>query len=220
MKAKFVLSLFIALLFNTIKGQNVVINEILTSNTMTNTDEDGSYQDWVELYNIGPASVSLNGFGLTDDPTLPYKWVFPNVTMAAGTYLLVWCSDKNLTNPASELHTNFKISASGESVTLTNPGGDLVNMVPATFMISDVSYGRQPNGTGAFVFFSTPTPNAVNTGTSYSEILLPPTFSNDGGFYTAAFNLTISTATSGATILYTLDGSDPDPSNLGGTTYN
>ncbi len=39
-------------------------------------------------------------------------------------------------------------------------------------------------------------------------------FSVDRGFYTAPFNVTISTATPGATIVYTLNGSDPkNPSN-------
>ncbi len=52
----------------------VVINEILTSNTNINTDEDDTYQDWIELYNSGAGAVNLNGYGLTDDSSLPYKW--------------------------------------------------------------------------------------------------------------------------------------------------
>src|SRR4051812_37544375 len=88
-------------------SQGVVINEILASNNTVNADEDGDYNDWIELYNTGSASVNLNGFGLSDDPAVPYKWVFPNVTIAAGAYRLVWCSDKDRTSPGSPLHTNF-----------------------------------------------------------------------------------------------------------------
>src|SRR6476661_272485 len=104
----FVTTLFL-LIFSTSFSQ-VVINEILTSNTTVNTDEDNSYQDWVELRNNGAASINLQGYGLTDDATLPHKWVLPNVSIAPGGYLLVWCSDKNRTTPGQPLHTNFKIS--------------------------------------------------------------------------------------------------------------
>jgi hypothetical protein len=200
-------------------GQNIVINEILTSNTTINTDEDGSYQDWVELYNNGPASVNLNGYGLTDDPTLPFKWIFPNVTVGTGQYLLVWCSDKNRTTPGSPLHTNFKISSSGETINLTKPGGVPADSVPATVIDQNLSYGRLPNGTGSFVFFSAVTPNAANSGTGYSGFLNPPVFSQNSGFFTSNFNLTLSSPDPGTTILYTLDGSEPDPANLSGKTY-
>jgi hypothetical protein len=64
-------------------SQNIVINEVLASNTNSIEDENGSKEDWVELYNNGPASVNLLGYGLTDDPALPFKWTFPNVTVAS-----------------------------------------------------------------------------------------------------------------------------------------
>ena len=203
-----------------ISGQNIVINEILTSNTYTNADEDGDFQDWIELYNNGTVAVNLAGFGLTDDDTLLYKWVFPNVTLAPGNYLLVWASGKNRAVVGQPLHTNFKINATGESISLTNLNGIVINNVPSTLMLSDISYGRFPNGTGPFVFFQIPTPNAENTTPGYSEFLNPPVFSQVGGFFTTNFALTLSSATPGTTILYTLDGSEPNENNLGGTTYS
>ncbi|RZJ71962.1 CotH kinase family protein [Flavobacterium sp.] len=200
-------------------AQNLVINEILTSNTFTNADEDGDFQDWVELYNGTSAAVNLNGYGLSDDPTLPFKWVFPAQTIAPGAYLLIYCSDKNRTVVGQPLHTNFKISSNGEVITLTSAANATISQVPATAIPSDVSYGRLPNGTGPFVFFTTATPGAQNGTVGFNEILNPPTFSQAGGFFTAAFDLSLATATSGASIIYTLDGSEPDPNNLSGTTY-
>jgi hypothetical protein len=205
---------------NTVLGQNVVINEILTSNTSINTDEDGAYQDWVELYNKGAATVNLSGYGLSDDPAIWNKWVFPNVSLAPGAYLLVWASDKNRAIAGSPLHTNFKISASGETITLSNAAGISQDVVPATVIPTDVSYGRFPNGTGNFVFFGTPTANAANSETGYSSFLNSPVFSQQSGFFTSGFNLSLSSADSGSTIIYTIDGSEPDENNLGGTTYN
>ena len=187
-------------------SQGIVINEILTSNTTINQDEDGSYQDWVELFNTSAASVNLTGYGLTDDALLPYKWTFPNVALAPGQYLLVWCSDKNRTDPALPLHTNFKLSSTGDVVILTNASGITVDNVPATTLLQNVSYGRLPNGAGPFVYFSQVTPAAVNSNVGYNQTLNPPTFSQDSGFSTASFNLTLSSTVPGSTILYTLDG--------------
>ncbi len=198
----------------------VVINEILTSNTTINTDEDGTYQDWVELYNAGASSVALTGYGLTDDAALPYKWTFPAVTMASHTYLLVWCSDKNRTVVGQPLHTNFKISSGGEAITLTDAGGVTLDAVPATEIPANISYGRVPNGTGSFMFIQNVTPAAVNSATGFSEVLAAPDFSQASGFFTSAFNLTLSTSTPGATIIYTTDGSDPSATNLAGTQYD
>lgn len=214
---------FLALLLfafsNTGLAQGIVINEVLSSNTEVNVDEDGTYQDWVELYNAGAVAVNLNGYGLTDDATAPFKWTFPNVTVAPGAYLLVWCSDKNRIIPGSPLHTNWKIGAAGETITLTNAGSATVDAAPAANLAQNMSWGRLPNGTGPFVFFTAVTPNAVNSTQGYTGILEPPTFSQDGGFLTAGFALTISSTTPGSTILYTLDGSEPSETNLGGTTY-
>jgi hypothetical protein len=201
-------------------SQGIVINEILTANTTINQDEDASYQDWVELFNASAVTVNLTGYGLTDDALLPYKWTFPNVSLAPGQYVLVWCSDKNRTDPALPLHTNFKLSSAGDVVILTNTSGIAIDNVPATTLLQNVSYGRLPNGSGPFVYFSQVTPEAVNSTIGFNETLIPPTFSQDSGFSTASFNLTLSTIVPGATILYTLDGSEPKESNLGGTTYS
>lgn len=211
--------LFLLLGLSPIMAQGLVINEVLSSNTDVNTDEDGDYQDWVELYNGSAVDVNLNGFGLSDDPAVPFKWVFPNVTINVGEYLLIWCSDKNRTTPGQPLHTNWKISAGGEVITLTDPASITVDASPAASLNDNISWGRLPNGTGPFVMFQEVTPAAVNSTEGFEGFLEAPDFSQTGGFFTAGFDLTISTQEEGATIYYTLDGSDPDPANLGGTTY-
>ena len=216
----FFITLLLLFFSHSVLSQGIVINEILAANTTVNQDEDGSYQDWIELFNSGATAIDLTGYGLSDDPLLPYKWVFPAVTLAPGQYLLIWCSDKNRTGPAGPLHTNFKLSSAGDVVTLTNTTGTTVDSVPATVLLPNVSYGRLPNGTGPFVFFADVTPAAVNATVGYNETLSTPTFSQESGFSTNSFNLTLSTTVPGATILYTLDGSEPKASNLGGTTYN
>ena len=220
MKNTFALIFFSIFLYTQpVLAQNLVINEILTSNIASNTDEDGTPQDWIELFNKGNVAINLSGFGLSDDAAILNKWVFPNVTIGAGQYLLIWASDKNRTTPGNPLHTNYKISSSGESIALSNSSGDVLDVVPATIIPTDISYGRSPNGTRNFVFFQTITPAAENTSQGYLGVLNPPQFSQNGGFYNSSFNLTLSSTDADSAIFYTLDGSEPSETNLNGTTY-
>lgn len=213
------LTALVVLSYDSLFSQNIVINEFMTSNISSITDADGDHEDWIELYNAGSNPVNLLGHGLTDDSTRLFKWTFPSVTLNPGQYLLVWCSDKNRAVAGSPLHTNFKLSGT-DPVILTNPSGVNVGTVSPATQQADVSYGRFPNGSGPYVYFTTPTPNAANASPGISEALSPPMFSNNSEFRTTGFNLTITSNSPGATILYTLDGSEPNQNNLGGTTYS
>jgi hypothetical protein len=77
-------------------GDTVRINEIMAFNGSTIADEDGDFEDWIELHNYGAAAVDLSGWGLSDDPAEPMRWIFPDrTTIGAGQYLLVWASGKD-----------------------------------------------------------------------------------------------------------------------------
>lgn len=201
-------------------SQSLVINEIITSNSNVITDDDDSYEDWIEIYFNGSEAINLEGYGLSDDPAVPYKWVFPEYWIEPGDHLLIWCSDKNRTNIDFPLHTNFKISSSGEIITLTDNNNNTVDSYPAVVIPQNYSYGRQTDGAATFVIFPEPTPGEANSTPGYSEILSPPVLSMNGGFYTNPFNVSLSHSDPNVTIIYTLDGSDPDINNLSGTTYN
>jgi len=219
MKSLFTL-LFTLLLFSNLTfSQSITINEVLSSNTNVNQDEDGNYEDWVEIYNYGSTAVNLNGYGLSDEAALPHKWSFPAVTLNPGQYLLVWCSNKNRRIIPGQLHTNFKINDT-ETLYLTNQSTLNLATFPAISLPENVSYGKSPNGTGTYYYFDDPTPGQSNDTIPYSGILPPPEFSHPGGFRATAFSLGISNPTPGTTIIYTLDGSDPDQGNLGGNTYS
>ena len=75
--------------------QDIVINEVMASNGETIADEDGEFSDWIELYNAGQNAVDLAGWGISDDPDRPFRWVFPAVTVNPGKHLMVWASGKN-----------------------------------------------------------------------------------------------------------------------------
>jgi hypothetical protein len=190
------------------------INEFQSSNASTIKDEDGSYSDWIELYNPSAAGVNLAGWSLTDNASLPKKWVFPEVTLSAGGYLLVFASDKDKRVPGSTLHTNFKISASGEYLGLFSPDGKPTTVFnPYPVQETDQSYGYL---NGAWLAFRSPSPGKANSDTSILHYPAP-VFSRERGLCDQSFDLSIGCALRDAVLYYTLDGSEPSPSN--GTFY-
>ncbi len=89
----------------------VRLNEALALNRFTILDEDDDSADWIELHNAGAEPVDLGGAGLSDDPRIPFKWVFPQAVLAPGGYLLVWASGKNrlAVDPAKVLARDSRV---------------------------------------------------------------------------------------------------------------
>ena len=92
------LSIFLIIFFNTcsIFAQNLVINELMSANVSTISDKDGDYPDWIEIYNASTNRINLNNFGLSDDESEPFRWIFPDITIAPNNFLLIYASGKDL----------------------------------------------------------------------------------------------------------------------------
>lgn len=190
----------------------VIISEFLASNQSVLADEDGEFSDWIELHNSGASPVNLDGWYLTDNNNNPTKWRLPGTNLAANGYLIVFASSKNRAVPGSPLHTSFALSAGGEYLGLIQPDGQTVasHFSPAfPEQVQDISYGVLG---GAEHFFATPTPGAPNS-TNFFARVADTKFTHRRGFYTAPFNLTITTTTPGAAIRYTTNGSPPSLTN-------
>lgn len=198
-------------------SQTVAINEVVAVNQSVIYDKDSSFSDYIELYNYGTASVDLSGFGLSDDFTRPFKWVFSNTSIGPGAYLLVWASDKNQNNGSAQLHTNYRISSSGEAIILTSPNQHRVDSAPATPLSADAALVRIPDGVGAWQVSSKGSPENSNYLITQ---LSAPSFSHQSGLYQDSFRLTLSHPSLNAIIVYTLDGSEPNINNVSGTTYS
>ncbi len=211
-----IMLILIALLFSgsmAAPGENpdryLHLNEIMASNAGTITDDDDDAEDWIEIYNSGVKPLKLNGYGLSDDHEKPYRWVFPDITIYPGEFLLIWASGKDRRDPDRPLHTNFRIASEGEEVILTNYSGLRVDSLPPTNIPTDISIGRQPDGTGDWYFFKKPTPGTSNTGEAYLGILSKTVFSHKPGCYDQGFQLALEHPEDNVTIYYTLDGSQP-----------
>ncbi len=150
-------------------AKGVVVNELVASNTNGATDEAGDFEDWIELYNTNAIAVDLSGLYLSDSPTNLLKWKIPTgTTIPANGYLLVWADEEAAEGP---LHANFKLSASGESVILSDSTSAIIDQITFPAQTANMSYARVPNGTGGFVI-QTPSPRANNglTSTSVRDI--------------------------------------------------
>ena len=204
------LFLFSILVQSGVSGaSNIVINEIVASNVNSLADEDGDSADWLELFNAGEKSVNLSGFALSDNPQKPAMWFFPDVEIQPDSFLLVFASKKDRTDP-NHLHTNFKISANGETLLLSAPDGSLVDSVDSPALSADQAYGRQPDGKANWMLLNRPTPGTTNDTTPREKTLAPPLLSLPPGFYDQPITLDLSALGDSVAIFFSLDGTYPD----------
>lgn len=366
-----ILLLFLA---GSLYSQNLIINEFVSSNFSTISDEDGDYEDWIEIYNAGDDPVDLKGFGLSDNSNNIAKWVFPAWVIQPGEYLVVWASGKdrkpvqgervpgiarqmyrdisgtsvgNLINhprfpdhpsfeevltdlfeaprniadnygqrlhgyikppvtgnytfwiasddnghlllstdhrpenavkiaevvdwtnprqwnkypgqqsqeiflaeghyyyisalmkegigndnlavrwqlpggtiespiPASRvymqellLHTNFRISADGEPLILSDAAGNIIDRVDPVEVPTDISFGRYPDTGNEWAYFYQPTPGAPNSDHIYLGRALIPQFSVNSGVYQNTFEVEITAPDEGGDIFYTTNSTEP-----------
>jgi len=127
---------------------DLVINELMASNDATIADQDGEFDDWIELFNNSSETLSLDGLFLSDDPADLLQWEFPmGLTIAPGSYLTIWC-DKDILQEG--LHANVKFSSNGESAILSYADGTIIENIEFGVQEADMGYARIPNGTGDF----------------------------------------------------------------------
>jgi hypothetical protein len=163
-KLTFTVSIFLLMSGFALSAQaqsGVVINEIMASNTVTIADNAGEFDDWIELYNTSGTAVDLSGWYITDKPDNLTKYDIPAGTMIlANEYLIIWADEDSSQGP-NPVHANFKLSASGEMVILLDASISVVDSISFGQQTTDMTYARQPNGTGNFVI-QAPTYNGNN----------------------------------------------------------
>jgi hypothetical protein len=210
---------------------HVVINEFMAFNgtifgTLYLSGGDDRHPDWIEIHNSDMQdTIDLEGWYLTDDDDELTKWRFPaGITIDPNGYLVVYASGwgPNFVDPRGYHHTNFDLRREGEYLALVAPNGRTVVHEYVSYkggfppQSLDHSYGFNADDPNLESYFGTPTPEAQNTDAKLG-LVADTKFSHDRGFYYAPFSVEISTETEGATIRYTIDGTEPDMSN--GFTY-
>lgn len=187
-------------------AQEVVINEIQAKNLTTHRNSKFKYSDWIELKNTTSTPVDISNYYLSDDPSNIKKWKFSSgISVPANGFLLI---DVDGTN--SFLSTNFKLSASGETLVFSKSDETEIQKISFPKIQNDISYGRKKDG--SYALLSKPTPEAENDETSAFTILDSKIKINTpSGLYTTSQTVEI-TFTGEGKLYYTLDGSQPTAS--------
>ena len=186
---------------------DVIINEVMASNGFY---ESGHAWDWVELYNDGKETVDLSGWGFTDSKKDLYKFTFPDGTkLKGGEYLTIWCTGKENKTPGKgkEFYADFKISASGEKLRLTNPDEEEIQKLELPEQYGCVSYGL-PSGGGEYGFFENPTRGKKNDAEAFAGRAAEPQIVTAAGFYEGSVTVEVR-GEDGAELRYTTDGETP-----------
>lgn len=158
----------------------------------------GEGGDWIELYNGGDSAVNLEGWHLSDKTEDPNRWAVSG-TLEPGAYVVV---------------EGVSISASGETVYLYDETGRLVDHFTTAALEPGYSCGRlEEDAFTERVLFDEPTPGKSNSNIYYTGYAAQPVLTETGLYQEEPFILTIASATEGAVIRYTTDGSVPTESS-------
>lgn len=148
---KIIILLFIVLLLITslpslgndhIKKGKLYINKIMAKNESYKVDDNGEYSDFIELYNGYNYPINLEGYYLSDAEYKTSKWAFPNIVMNAKESLIIYASGNDICNIEKKIcHTNFKLSSQGETITLSDNAGNIINKFTYPAQYTDIPYG-------------------------------------------------------------------------------
>lgn len=144
-----------------IASPSAVINEFMADNGSI-ADPSGQFDDWIELFNPTASPVRLTNKYLTDKNGTFTKWKFtqPDLSIPPGGRVIIWCDEE----PAQQgIHANFKLSAGGEFIALTDSDGvTVLDSITFGAQKKDLSFGRYPDGSASWDFML-PSPLTANT---------------------------------------------------------
>lgn len=129
-----------------VENEDIFINELYAAGG----------EDWIELYNAGDATKDISGYFIYDDPGNKYK-LPSNTSIPAKGFLILICDDSG-----TGLHTNFKLTADGESVYLETSAGKLIDRVDFPPLNDGQSYGRFPDGSSNLAISGNTTQGSAN----------------------------------------------------------
>lgn len=196
-----------------INYSGIYISEVLASASTVQAFGDQVAADYVEIYNSSPQSWNISGWGLSDNPNWPRKWVFPQgTTIAPGEYKVVLLDGfTGINTNFSRLRASFSLSRiGGEMMCLSDANGRVLDRLYLPLIPTDVSYGRTLGSSG-FFYYDAPTPGQSNNAGFYGYSPAPEILTASG-LYKSSVTVEI-TVPSGTRVRYTTDGAIPTLEN-------
>lgn len=192
-----------------------MITEFMASKSAALVRSDGSSPDWIEIWNPNPTALNLAGYRLSDEVAVLAKYQFPSLVLEGGERLVVDASDVSVDGVLS---LGFSLGRTeGNALIFSNPAGEILQSFLYPEQREDFSYGAGANL--PLRYFLVPTPGESN-GTATVEGFVEDTqFSVKRGFFSSPQLVSITTATPGATIYTTTDGTPPTPTGANAAVY-
>jgi len=171
-------------------NEQLFINEFQADNKSTIKDENGEYDDWIEIYNDSDNAINLSDFYITDDFSNPTKHQIISThdetnIIAPKEYLILW-ADGTIDQGAR--HLNFKLDAGGEEIELTyvfENDTSIIDSISFNNQETDFSFARQNDGENNWQVVKAPTPGVTNSN---------PNLFKNGILLVNGFRLTVSEA--------------------------
>ena len=186
---------------------DIVISEVVVFNASVPQENDSApvKLDWVEIRNISESKVDLSDYSLTDKPSEPGKYSFPEMELMPGEYLAVTCAaPEEIGFSGGKYTAPFGLNSENETLILYK-NGELEDCISLKDIPYGCSFGRMDSEAG-FFYFAEPSygKKNINGCRCVSGV---PSASVPGGQYQ---NDTLTVELNGTgTIYYTLDSTEP-----------
>lgn len=117
----------------------LVISEVMAANSSAVPDENGNFDDWLELYNGTGHDLDMEGVTLTTR-TDRITFAFPEYTLKAGERVVVFGSNSYQMDPSLPFHGKFKLSSAGAHIYLYDPDMYLLDELATPTLSPDTCY--------------------------------------------------------------------------------
>jgi spore coat protein CotH len=148
------------------------LNELMTVNTDTMTDEAGDHDPWMEIFNPGPGLADTSDLYLTDDHLQPAKWQLPVVALEDAEFTIIWLDGET---GEGINHASFRPDPTGGNLFLYwyhQSEYQLIDSVVYQALSEDTVWGRWPDGTGEWNRLDSPSPESENSRPDLPEMAL------------------------------------------------
>ena len=128
---------------------DMLINEILVTNTDDFVDSYGNRSGWIELFNTSYGTVDIGGCYITNDADNLTKYMIPRgdilTKVRPRQHILFFADDMP---KRGTFHLNFKLEDSKEIILVSSDGRTIIDRIaiPHQLLSENISFGRAKDG--------------------------------------------------------------------------
>src|SRR5204863_10130525 len=126
------------------------LNELQFESLTGPLDNLGESEPWIELYNAGATTLSLDSYCLSTSYTNDHtQFQFPaGTTIAPGEFKLIWADGEPGETADTNVHTSFRLERSGQLALVRMEAGlpQITDYLTWLEVGANLSYGAFPDG--------------------------------------------------------------------------